>query len=378
MLLVAVLALATACASTSQDTPAAGSAAPTSPPPRPSVVQPTPVDPCATAVAHVGAFVDQLGSRLAELRSGLTAQPFDSAATAARVAQVSATLTAFAGVEERAGRCTQTFGLAARITAVRAAAEAPITDSRTARVSDGEAQRAAGVELFGLLPEVVAIGRQISAVAASLGVDDQVAAIPDASTRPIGSLEPLPTPTPLPTAPPGGTYGSAFFGPGTTVKTYAVTGASPADIELSIGIHGPIDQWLPGRAEALTLARAVEDFELQPFNDDCRLVPTADPPVHFEFTITLPRWTAPEQPDPSTVAWWQHELARAATHEKHHVDLWRAAGARMATAVALSTCANVTSNLNAIVRATTRANCQFDLDEYGRALGLTLESCVHQ
>jgi hypothetical protein len=30
------------------------------------------------------------------------------------------------------------------------------------------------------------------------------------------------------------------------------------------------------------------------------------------------------------------------------------------------------------VRATTRANCQFDLDEYGRALGLTLESCVHQ
>jgi hypothetical protein len=85
MLLVATISLATACASTSQSTPAPESPAPSPTTAPPSVVRPTPVDPCATAVAHVGAFVDQLGSRLAELRPGLTAQPFDSAATAALV-----------------------------------------------------------------------------------------------------------------------------------------------------------------------------------------------------------------------------------------------------------------------------------------------------
>src|SRR5262249_37399143 len=177
------------------------------------------------------------------------------------------------------------------------------------------------------------------------------------------------------TAPRAGPSGSAFFGPDTTVKTYAVTGPSPYEIQVSIQAHGPADRWL-GRAEALTVAQPIQDFRLEPYNGDCRLVASVQPPIHVEFTITLPRWVAPASPEPATVAWWEAELKRAATHEKHHVDLWRGAASRMSTAVATSTCANVTSNLAAIARDTARANCEFDLDEYGRALGLTLQSCL--
>jgi predicted secreted Zn-dependent protease len=100
--------------------------------------------------------------------------------------------------------------------------------------------------------------------------------------------------------------------------------------------------------------------------------------VTFLFTITLPRWSPPKHPDGITVAWWNAELARAATHEKHHVDLWRAAAKRMSAAVATSSCATLPSQLGAIVREAARANCEFDLDAYGRELGLTLESCLNQ
>jgi predicted secreted Zn-dependent protease len=220
----------------------------------------------------------------------------------------------------------------------------------------------------------------VGAAAASLGLDARIAAIPDASTRPLGSLQPFPTPTPVPVDAIAGpdSYGTAFFGPGTTVKTYGVTGSTPAAIIASIRARGPFDQWVHQRAEALTAAQASQHIELRPTADDCKVVATAQPPVGFTFTITLPRWAAPKQPDAATVTWWNAELARAAIHEKHHVDLWRDAATRMSDAVTTSTCGNVYSQLNAIVRQTTRENCQFDLDEYGRELGLTLESCVNQ
>jgi hypothetical protein len=50
----------------------------------------------------------------------------------------------------------------------------------------------------------------------------------------------------------------------------------------------------------------------------------------------------------------------------------------MSAAVTTSTCGTLSARLNAIVRQAARANCEFDLDEYGRELGLTLESCLNQ
>ncbi len=261
------------------------------------------------------------------------------------------------------------------IVSLRNDARTSIVGSAAASVSDEDSQRSAGTDLFGLLPRVITIGRQVSSLAESLGLDDRIAAIPTASAQPLPTPEPTPTPPPS-TVPADGTYGVAFFGPNTTVKTYTVTGSTPDDIARSIEARGPASDWLPGRAEAITVARPVENVEFEPSGGDCRLVATAQPPVHVDFTITLPRWKAPRHPDPFTVAWWKDELARVATHEHHHVDLWRAAAGKMSKAVATSTCGNVTSHLLAIVRDTTRANCEFDLDEYGRALGLTLQSCI--
>jgi predicted secreted Zn-dependent protease len=162
------------------------------------------------------------------------------------------------------------------------------------------------------------------------------------------------------------------------VRSYGVSGSTPYEIFASMQDHGPFDRWVGLRAEALTVARASEHVELRPTATDCQVVATAQPPVTFTFTITLPRWSPPKHPDKATVAWWNAELTRAATHEKHHVDLWRSAGKQMSAAVATSSCTNLSAHFSAIIRQANRANCEFDLDEYGRALGLTLESCLNQ
>ena len=111
-------------------------------------------------------------------------------------------------------------------------------------------------------------------------------------------------------------------------------------------------------------------------SSSCRVVPQANPAVTFRFTITLPRWDPPSGVSRTTVTWWNAELKRAAIHENHHVDLWRAAGTQMSRAATTSTCANVNSRLAAIVKATARENCEFDMDEYGKALGLSLDDCL--
>jgi hypothetical protein len=48
----------------------------------------------------------------------------------------------------------------------------------------------------------------------------------------------------------------------------------------------------------------------------------------------------------------------------------------MTAALGTSTCANVADHLTAIVRDIDTAQCEFDLKEYGSALGLSLTSCL--
>jgi len=334
--------------------------------------------PCATAVRHLGAFVNQVGELLAELRPEIVTPAFDGPATASQISRISAAIGSFDGLADLSGRCQATSAIGPRITALAGTARLAIDAAQSASASDDEAQRSAATTLFGLLTDVLAIGRDVTAAAASLGLDARIAAIPEASARPLGSLDPLPTPTP-PAAVSGlDRFGPAFFGPGSTVTSYGVSGSTPSAILDSMRAHGPFDRWVGLRAEALTVARASQHIQLRPTATDCQVVATSQPAVTFTFTITLPRWSPPKHPDEATVAWWNAELARAATHEKHHVDLWRTAGKQMSSAVGTSSCVNLSTHIDAIVRQATRANCQFDLDEYGRALGLTLESCLNQ
>ena len=186
-----------------------------------------------------------------------------------------------------------------------------------------------------------------------------------------------PTPTPKPpTAPQVPGVASSFFGSGAKVQTYGVTGRTREQISASIAANGPWSDWLNGRAEALTKAVPKYRFTLAQVAAQCRIVVTAKPAVVFGYTITLPAWTKPKNADAATVRWWSAELLRVATHERHHVEIYRDGASRMTAAIADSTCSNVSAHLSTIVRDIDVQQCQFDLDEYGAALGLSLSSCL--
>jgi hypothetical protein len=50
----------------------------------------------------------------------------------------------------------------------------------------------------------------------------------------------------------------------------------------------------------------------------------------------------------------------------------------MTNALGTSTCANVSDHLGVIVKDIDEQQCEFDLKEYGTALGLTLSSCLNR
>jgi predicted secreted Zn-dependent protease len=331
--------------------------------------------PCVTAVAYLTAFASRLGSQLAALRPLVTDPVFDSGATAAGIRGVSSTLVAFEGLESRVAPCAATASIGAQVTAIREQARSSIDVSTSTSIADRVTQRAAAAELFGLLDPVLELAAATDRAAAVAGIDTQVAVIPDASSQPLGSLPPLPTPTPVPPPPAVTAFDASFFGSNSTVKTYRVQGDTPLEIVQSIRANGPPVAWI-GRAEALTLAMPRIRVGFAGSGSSCRVVADASPPISFSFTITLPRWVPPSGASSTTVTWWNTELRRAAVHEHHHVDLWRAAGTAMSRAVSSSTCANFQSHLASIVKQTALENCQFDMDEYGEALGLSLEDCL--
>jgi predicted secreted Zn-dependent protease len=144
----------------------------------------------------------------------------------------------------------------------------------------------------------------------------------------------------------------------------------------SIRANGPVVKWLNGRAEAVTQADPHYGFELNEVGGQCRIVPKTKPTVYFSFTITLPKWVPPADAGRSTVTWWNDRLKDTAVHERHHVELTRAAGAQMSNAVATSTCESLAGNLTKIANDLNRQNCEFDMREYGAAMGLTLSACL--
>jgi predicted secreted Zn-dependent protease len=128
----------------------------------------------------------------------------------------------------------------------------------------------------------------------------------------------------------------------------------------------------------VTRADPTYRFSLSRAGGTCRISISARPAVVFRYTITLPSWARPNGVDQATVRWWTSELQRVAAHERHHVDIFRTGATRLSDTVARSTCANVTARIDAIVRDIRVQQCEFDLKEYGTALGLSLASCLNR
>jgi hypothetical protein len=200
MLLLAV-ALATACTGAPPPSAVGLAVTPTrSPTPTPTPT-PTPratAKPCVVAVVLLGSFTKRLADDLASLRPLVVAKNFDLGSTLAATRRVSASLTAYPGLESTLGACAATAKLAPRVKALRARANAALDKADSASIINANARRTAAVTLFGRLPEVLALSKAGKSVADGLKASIEVARVSKASAKPLGKLPPLPTPPPCP------------------------------------------------------------------------------------------------------------------------------------------------------------------------------------
>lgn len=203
--------------------------------------------------------------------------------------------------------------------------------------------------------------------------------LPTATPRPT----PIPTPEPLLAAPsvPGlPTFTAASFPASdrVTVTWYAVSGADPQEIYDSIDANGPWSEWAGERATAHVRVQPSFDFAFQADGSDgCSVVPTRDPAVSITYRVTLPAWTPPaEGASAGTVEWWAEQLHRTVVHEAQHITLYEQHLEGMREVVTTGSCESVPDALQTVWDDALRANCEFDLVEYGDAAGLTLESCL--
>jgi hypothetical protein len=146
--------------------------------------------PCSVAVTYLGALAERLAGDLAALRPLVVAARFDGAETATANRQVSATLTAYAGIEQTLAGCEATAGLAERVAQLRSGAGAILEGSLSAGIRDAQVHWDAAVELLGLMPEVLALSQEANGIAAGLGIDVAVA------TDPGGAVDPGRSPPP--------------------------------------------------------------------------------------------------------------------------------------------------------------------------------------
>lgn len=172
-------------------------------------------------------------------------------------------------------------------------------------------------------------------------------------------------------------FGGSFFGSSATVKRYRITGSDPVSIVRSISAHGPYSEWLGGRAEGSTAANPAYRFAGQSDGyGSCAIVTTASPAIVIGYVITLPSWKPGSGTRYDTVTWWNTRAREVAIHERRHVELFRAGQKKLNSTLASSTCADVSTRLNAVWRSIQRQQCEFDMAEYGSAAGLSLQRCV--
>ena len=196
--LTLALAFVAACGS-----PAAPSSAPTAASADAAVDVPrVSSDPCASALTRVEAFTRRLAQDLASLRPLATAATFDPAETVVAIRRVSATVTAFSGLDGSLRNCPRTVDLATQLQSLLGSVDNSIGGAMSVSVSAAQVQRDSSVALFALLPQVLDLSNAGNTIAKDLALDLEVAQVPDDAILPIGSLAPLPTPTPRPTPAP--------------------------------------------------------------------------------------------------------------------------------------------------------------------------------
>jgi hypothetical protein len=146
---------------------------------------------------------------LVSLRPLVVVARFDAGAAVTATRRVSATLTAYAGLERTLGACEATIELGQRVEKLRASASATLDQALSGLITDARSQRGAAVSLIKLMPEVLALSKAGKPVAQALGTGFEIAQVPAGAAQPIGSLPPLPTasptPKPAPTQRPGST-----------------------------------------------------------------------------------------------------------------------------------------------------------------------------
>ena len=207
--------------------------------------------------------------------------------------------------------------------------------------------------------------------------------------QPTPQPRPPPTPQPQPATPEPqvagpGTPTLPAFGPGSfpaseavTVSHYAVSGGTPQEIHASKDANGPWSDWLGRRASAHVEVSPSFNFRFQGDGfGGCSVISTDPSPMSVSYHVVLPAWTPPAGVPSRTVDWWIETIHQTVAHEGHHITLYESYLPAMNEAVATGTCASVELALEQLWADASRANCEFDLAEYGYSVGLTMESCL--
>jgi predicted secreted Zn-dependent protease len=385
LLLVSAL-LAAACGSDNPQparTPEGGTAGPTTASP----IADGSSSPCRTPLSQVGSMTRQLAEALVPLRLLVLDPAFDAGETLAAIRRVSAVMTNYVDIEASLAGCADAEALTPRLTKLIETANTAMEDSLSGLITDAATQRDAGARLVALLPEVLALSETATEAATAVGIEMAAATVPEGAEEPIGNLPPLPTttpeftpqPTPKPPARGAVAIAASYFGARATVDAYRVRGSTPAEILRSINANGPYLKWIDSTATGLTRTRIVPRLHFASVGfGSCQIVPDANPPIQATFTVELPRWDPPSKATKATIKWWNREINGIAEHEKTHVDIYRSAVRKMNDSVGSSTCQNLQKHIDAIAADAERQQCEFDIREYGEALGLTVEACLNR
>jgi len=204
---------------------------------------------------------------------------------------------------------------------------------------------------------------------------------------------PLPTPTPRATPLPAetpepqvaGTVDPGLGGVGpeafpasasVTVSYYAVSGSTPSELFDSMEANGPFSEWLGQRADASVDTDPSFNFRFREGIAGCSVAVTGDVPVTATYHVTLPSWTPPPGVSEDTIDWWLDNMDETVAHEARHIELYESYFAQMNDVVRTGSCETVEAQLTRLAEEASRANCEFDLAEYGYAAGLSVESCL--
>jgi hypothetical protein len=112
---------------------------------------------CVAAKAQVPAYAQRLAGDIASLRPLVVAEPFDSAKAAGVIGQLDSTLTAFADNDPAYHGCASTEGLDYTVENLVRAASGMIETSKTPGVTDANPQQRLVFDLYGYLPEALAL-----------------------------------------------------------------------------------------------------------------------------------------------------------------------------------------------------------------------------